>query len=294
MSTPLRIGLLRLADSLPVLMARELGLFEQAGITAEIVVEPSWANIADGLSWGRLDAAVVFPPLAIMTYLGKRGRPTPMRVVANLSYGGNTIVLRNGALTTKAEPRLAVVHAHSTHFLLLRHFLLTHCPAALDQLVIMPPDRMLDALANGTIDGFCAGPPWGAAAEDARLGHIVSGSVTIRPGHLEKQFVVTETWTERYPDQAVKLESILAASITRCLDPAKQKAITDVLTRPLVDGGFALPSQAVRTTMPGSDYPHNFELTPRHGTSIDWIIAEMRTLGWISPEEQLRPWTASY
>lgn len=294
MSVPLRIGLLRLADSLPVLMARELGLFAQAGIAAEIVIEPSWANIADGLSWGRLDAAVVFPPLAIMTYLGKRGRPTPMQIVADLSYGGNTIVLRDGALTGDAVPRLAVVHAHSTHFLLLRQFLLSHCPSALDHVVIMPPDMMHAALASKKIDGFCAGPPWGVAAEDAGLGHIVSGSALIRPGHIEKQCVVTAFWSDRYPGHVTKLRNALAASMARCLDPASRETIIDVLTRSLDDGGLALPHQATRMTMPGSTNLHAFELEPSRDTSIEWIVSEMRSLGWLDAQDDPCPWTAAY
>ncbi|NVN12873.1 ABC transporter substrate-binding protein, partial [Nguyenibacter vanlangensis] len=73
MTQTIRIGLLRLADSAPVLVARNAGLFARHGIDAEIVVAPSWANIADGLAWNGLDAALVFPPLAIMTALGQRG-----------------------------------------------------------------------------------------------------------------------------------------------------------------------------------------------------------------------------
>ena len=290
MTVPLRIGLLRLADSLPVMMARELKLFEKAGIAAKIMVEPSWSNIADGLSWGHLDAAVMFPPLAIMTYLGKRGRPTPLLVAANLSYGGNTIVLRDGALERETAPRLAVVHAYSTHFLLLRQYLLEHCPQAIDCVAIMPPDTMLDALSTGKIDGFCAGPPWGAAAERAGIGRIVGGSSSLRPGHLEKQFVVTEKWAGRYPDEAAQLKTILAGSITQCLDPDKRVAVIDILTRPVRDEGFAFPTEVVETTMPESGYPHAFELHPSKETSIGWIATEMRSLGWINKDDDIHPW----
>ncbi|CDG39699.1 MULTISPECIES: ABC transporter substrate-binding protein [Asaia] len=291
MSVPFRIGLLRLADSLPILMAHEKNLFAQADIEADIVVEPSWANIADGLSWGRLDAAVVFPPLAIMTYLGKRGRPTPLRVVADLSFGGNTIVLRDQTYLERSAPCMAVVHPYSTHFLLLRRYLLAQCPRALEHLIIMPPDMMLEALANRTIDGFCAGPPWGTAAEQAGLGRIVSGSAAIKPGHLEKQCVVTETWAERHPVHAMQLTRVLKTSIAHCLDPAEHETSLGMLSRPVDAGGLALPTKAVQAIMPSRIAPHAIELGRSHDQSIDWIAAEMQALSWINADDDLLPWS---
>lgn len=291
MTIPLRIGLLRLSDSVPVLMARELGLFAQAGITVEIVIEPSWANIADGLSWGRLDAAVVFPPLAIMTYLGKRGRPTPLEVVSGISRGGNTIVLRDGALEGGATPRLAVVHAYSTHYLLLRRFLLANCPHALGKVVVMPPDTMLDALASGEIDGFCAGPPWGVAAGYAGLGRVVSGSAMICPGHPEKQCVVTSAWARRHPCHVAALRDVLETSIARCLDPAFRERTIDLATRPLDAGRLALPRDATCATMPFGAHPHAFEMSPSSDMSCEWIIGEMQALGWLDGKDDPRPWT---
>ena len=60
----LRIGLLRLTDSASVIAAHEFGFFADEGLEVEISVEPSWANIADKLTYGFLDAAVIVPPLA--------------------------------------------------------------------------------------------------------------------------------------------------------------------------------------------------------------------------------------
>ncbi|PYD77285.1 nitrate ABC transporter ATP-binding protein, partial [Komagataeibacter oboediens] len=134
MNTPLRIGVLKLADSAPVIMGRHQGIFARHGLETEIVVSPSWANIADGLAWNRLDAAVIFAPLAMMTALGRRGHDTGLRPLGRISRSGNTIMLRGAnpvegtwnagrqgrqafdrwSTAIGRKPRIAVVHMYST------------------------------------------------------------------------------------------------------------------------------------------------------------------------------------
>ena len=91
--TTLRIGLLRLTDSAPAIVAHEFGWFAEEGIEAELHVEPSWANIADKLAYGLLDAAIILPPLAFAVELGLRGISQPLIVPCNVSLGGNTVTL---------------------------------------------------------------------------------------------------------------------------------------------------------------------------------------------------------
>ena len=57
MTTPIRIGLLRLVDSAPVMVAEQRGLFSELGLDVTLSVEPSWSNTADKLAYGLLDAA---------------------------------------------------------------------------------------------------------------------------------------------------------------------------------------------------------------------------------------------
>ena len=58
-TTPkMRIGLLHLTDGAPAMVAHEFGFFADEGVETELFVEPSWANIADKLAFGFLDAAV--------------------------------------------------------------------------------------------------------------------------------------------------------------------------------------------------------------------------------------------
>ena len=89
----MRIGLLRLTDGAPVIVAHEFGFFAEEGLEVELVVEPSWANIADKLIYGFLDAAVIVPPLAFAVQLGLRGAAQPLLIPYTISAGGNTVTL---------------------------------------------------------------------------------------------------------------------------------------------------------------------------------------------------------
>src|SRR5450432_203215 len=97
MSKPIRVGLLRLVDSAPVIVAEADGLFRAQGIDVRISIEPSWSNIADKLTYGVLDAAVMLSPLALATCAGLRGPKARLVVPMSLSQGGNAIVASNQA-----------------------------------------------------------------------------------------------------------------------------------------------------------------------------------------------------
>src|SRR6185437_1013560 len=72
-----RIGMLRLSDAAPIVAAQEYGFFAEQGLDVRISVEPSWANIADKLTYRQLDAAVTLPPLVFAVTLGLRGVGIP-------------------------------------------------------------------------------------------------------------------------------------------------------------------------------------------------------------------------
>jgi two-component system, oxyanion-binding sensor len=210
MSHPLRLGILRLVDSAPAILAEADKLFANEGIDVRLQVEPSWANIADKLAWRALDAAIILMPLALGAAAGLRGRRTDLVVPMGISRGGNAIVLRNdvaeelaGAAADaaaagrafalwlrkqKTPPRFAVVHRLSTHNLLFRSWLAASGidPDREVDIVVIPPEQVTDTLAGGEIIGFCAGAPWGGHAAGRRVGRVLLGTSTIRPGHGEK------------------------------------------------------------------------------------------------------------
>ena len=221
MTMRIRIGMLRLTNSAPVVVAKAHGLFRSLDLHPVLSIEPSWANLADKLAYGLLDAAVMLPPLVLASTMGLRGPAVRLIVPMGLSQGGNTIVLGGEAIegvwpvhcrpalgwwpgwrARTARPRIAVVHQYSTHNLLLRYWLaLTGVDPDRDiETVVVPPEQVVAALANGQIAGFCAGAPWGMAAELAGVGNVLLGTSDIWPFHPEKCLAVRDDWAVANPD----------------------------------------------------------------------------------------------
>ena len=302
MTTALRIGLLRLVDSAPVLWAEATGLFAAEGLAVTLSIEPSWANIADKLSYGALDAAVILPPLAIAIAGGLRGQKHPLILPMSLSAGGNTLTLtpalvrqigregsaldrarRLGALLPTRPPlRLAVVHGFSTHNLLLRYWLAAGGidPDRAVEILTLPPEATADALAAGAIDGFCAGAPWGAVAEASGAGARLLDTCEIWGAHPEKALVVDAARAATEPAMIGALLRALLKASACCDDTANNASLTRLLADP---AGLALPERAVRAVLSGPDRPIfaagavGFPFI----SHAAWFAGQMRRWGWL-------------
>ncbi len=308
MSTRIRLGLLRLTDSAPVLVANERGLFQSLGLHPLLSIEPSWANIADKLTYGLLDAAVMLPPLALASALGLRGPAVKLIVPMGLSQGGNTIVLGGEAMRKTANlppgarllswlaaqngrPRIAVVHRFSTHNLLLRYWLaLSGVDPDQDiETVVVPPEQVVPALASGQIAGFCAGAPWGMAAEQAGAGTVLMGSSNIWPFHPEKCLAVREDWALANPEALTRLLRALMRAQRICDQPEEADAIVSLLAD---TSGLGLPREALRAALMGG---HDHEQIHFHGAGAAfpapphaaWFLNQMRRWGWLDDAADL-------
>ena len=51
---PIRLGFIPLTDCAPIVMAKELGLFEKYGVNVIVSKEASWANVRDKILTGEL------------------------------------------------------------------------------------------------------------------------------------------------------------------------------------------------------------------------------------------------
>ena len=271
--TRLRLGLLRLTDSAPAILAHEFGWFAEEGIEAELSVEPSWANIADKLAYGFLDAAVILPPLAFAVELGLRGVSQPLLIPCNISLGGNTVTLSRdlahrvqdlvkdsdrtsaealaACLAGREQPlTLGVVHAWSSHNLLLRYWLATAgLEAGRDvRLTVVPPARAVEALAAGQIAGFCAGAPWGEIAARDGAGETVATSDDIWRNAPEKAFAVRARWSEDHPEALKGVVRALARAGRFCDAPENASYTGSLLSRQRY---LDVDSHAILSSLPG-------------------------------------------
>lgn len=245
MSEKIRLGLLRLCDAAPVILASQEAMFAAAGLDVSLSVEPSWANVADKLSYGLLDGAVMLPPLAMALAAGLRGPRLALAVPMNLSTNGNAFTLSTSCrelflqegmagLVARKKPRLAVVHGFSSHDLLLRHWLAAQgvMPGRDVEITILPPAEMADGLAAGLIDGFCAGFPWGLVAAQAGTGFTAMLSRDIWPDHPEKCLALREDFCMDDPARLTSLLRVLLAAEALCATPAQRPALAALLAQP--------------------------------------------------------------
>jgi two-component system, oxyanion-binding sensor len=316
-----RIGLMRLADAAPLIVARELGYFSAENLEVSLSIEPSWANIADKLAYGLLDGAMLLPPLALALGLGLSGSggPEPIIVPAALSLNGNTVTLANrwaepvlgptlgtGAPSPAAEtaqrfravvgergekPLLAVVHTFSTHNLLLRYWLAAGGlnPARDVAFTVVPPAETVAALAAGKIDGFCAGAPWGEVAARARLGHAVATSQAIWNHGLEKVFAVRRRIAEEQPERLQAALRALLRAAAYCDEAANATAIAAVLAQ---DCYLGLAAEVIMTSLPGAAARRAERGRPEADVSV--FFANAANFPWPSQAlwffDQLRRW----
>ena len=268
-----RIGLLRLTDSAPLIVARERGYFAAEDVEVSLSLEPSWANIADKLGFGLLDGAMMLPPLALALGLGITGGGGPEAIVvpAAMSLNGNTVTLAErwaaplgNCSAAEAAPRfcalvrerrekpvLAVVHTFSTHNLLLRYWLATGGldPARDVSFTVVPPAETVDAMAAGKIDGFCAGAPWGEVAARDGLGRTAATSHAIWNHGTEKVFAVRREVADGQP---ARLQAVLRALLRAgqyCDTPENAPLVAAMLTQP---GYLDLPAEIIATSLPGA------------------------------------------
>ncbi|MBR0680898.1 ABC transporter substrate-binding protein [Roseomonas eburnea] len=328
----LRFGYVPLTDAAPLLVADALGLFANAGVRVALSREAAWAAVRDKLAFGALDAAHLLGPVAIALAAGAGGFRRSLTVTAGLARNGNTITLSHAlasqigafeaplepslfaaALHRRAEdglppPTLAVVFPHSSHNYLLRHWL---AAGGLDpdhdvRLVVVPPPQMARALAEGAIEGFCAGEPWGSQAIAAGAGRFALASGDIWPDHPEKVLAFGEAAAQRDRDAMIAATAAVIEAARWLDEPANRNAAVALLQERAFPGlAPATIAAALAGTVaaaPGGA-PRRLAAPMRFAAAscpraeeAGWWFDAMRRWGHLGPEASrhaaLAPWRA--
>jgi ABC-type nitrate/sulfonate/bicarbonate transport system substrate-binding protein len=250
-SRPLRLGFAALTDAAPLIAAQELGLYHRHGLTVELRREIGWATVRDKVIFGELDAAQAPAPLLWATQLGLSGPQCDVLTALVLNLHGNAITLssrlhaagvrdgrsfRSEALRRHGAARitLGIVHLFSSHHLQLRQWLLT---AGLDPekdvcIVVVPPAQMFRHLVAGTLDGYCAGEPWGSVAVQAGQGWCPTWSARLNPGHVEKVLMVRSDFARDRAEEHLSLVSALHTACAWCDEPTNRLQLAEWLAAP--------------------------------------------------------------
>jgi len=127
-----------------------------------------------------------------------------------------------------------VVHAFSTHDLLLRYWLAASGvdPEHEVDITVLQPAEMVGGLAADAIDGFCAGAPWGQVAAHAGLGFNALQSRDIWRDHPEKCLALRADFAARDPAGVLGMLAALRTTGTLCAAADKREALATLLGQP--------------------------------------------------------------
>jgi len=243
-----RIGFNPLTDCASVVMASVLGFDEQYGIRIVLSRESSWAGVRDKLVTGELDAAHALAGMVYGTQLGIGAQRHDMAVLMNLNRNGQAITLskRLAELGAVDGPSLAAlmrserrqyVFAQTfptgTHAMWLYYWLAAQGidPLRDARAITVPPTQMVYNLAEGHMDGFCAGEPWGHRAVMDGVGVTVATSQQIWPDHPEKVLGASAAFVDAHPNTCRALvAAVLAASRWIDASVANRRAMAEILS----------------------------------------------------------------
>ena len=273
-----RAGFIPLIDAAPLIAAARAGFAAAEGIDLGLVRESSWATLRDRMAVRHLDVAHMLAPMPIASNLGLTAIPTRIVVPMALGAGGNTVTVSSAlwtelhaqsAVTTfdarvagdalarivakrrtdgRARLTIAIVHPYSAHRYQF-YYWLAACgvdPACDIDFVVLPPPLMPSALANGDIDAFTAGEPWGSVASLDGVGQILTTNVNIWRASPEKVLGVREAWANEDRQRVVRLVRAIHAAALWCDDPANRDALAAMLSTPDV---LAMPAGAIRRSL---------------------------------------------
>lgn len=243
--TVLRIGFIPLTDCAVLVVAQAKGMFARHDIAVELRREASWASLRDRLAAGALDGAQLLAGMPLAAAAGIDPVAPPLLTAFSLGLNGNAITLSTAlwARVCAADPaaaarrpftadalrpllehdrragrpplHLAMVYPFASHNYQLRCWL---AAAGIDpdrdvRLSVVPPPRMVDALADGTIDGCCVGEPWSAIAVRRGVGRIAITGYELWNNSPEKVLAVPRRFAEREPNMhRALLRALLEAS----------------------------------------------------------------------------------
>jgi ABC-type nitrate/sulfonate/bicarbonate transport system substrate-binding protein len=277
----LKIGFMPLLDCALLVVAHEVGMARQQGLSLRLLRESSWANIRDRLAIGHFDAAHMLAPMVVAQNVGVGHLDTPLAAPVALGTGGNAITvsdslwqaMRGAGATAGAEPvvlaralanvmavraaagepplTLAMVFPFSCHNYELRDWLES---GGLDpdrdvRLVVLPPPLLVDALRSGQIDGFCVGEPWNSLAVDAGIGVIAVACSDVWPHAPEKVLGMRARYADENPDVVAALVRALHGASQWAADAGNHEDLAQLLAQPRYVGA---PARLLLAALDGS------------------------------------------
>lgn len=275
MTISLDVGFLPLCDCAPLVVAHELGFAASEGLELRLRRERSWSALRDKLALNRLDAAHMLAPVPVAMSMGLGGLPLKIDALMVMSVNGDVIGVSQPVAERMraAGPmpgfldaagmgrrlidcagdrplRVAAPFPFSMHAELLYYWLDSlglSAPASLTVRTV-PPSMMPEALANGEVDVFCVGEPWGTEAVEAGAAELILPGAAIWRFAPEKVLAARHDWTEENPEKVADLMRAVWRACRWLADPEAQGMAAEILSR---SAYMDLPAERIERALAG-------------------------------------------
>lgn len=246
-----RVGFVPTLDCASLVAAQELGLYARHGLRVQLSREIGWATTRDKLINGELDAIAAHASLLLSLYCGWNGVRRPSLTGLLLAGGGSAITLarslseagvsdatslgravREGRLRRPPILGVPLELASCTSFLLrwLRRGGID--PEREVRLAVVPPGLVLEALAQGHLDGFCDAEPWNSAAVARGVGWVAAVCAEPDSVAADKALVVLREFAEERDEEHLRLLAALIEAGRFCAAPGNRPALVRMLAQP--------------------------------------------------------------
>lgn len=249
---PIKLGFIPLTDCAPLVVAKELGLFEKHGVNVQLSKEASWANIRDKVLNGELEGAHCLFGMPFSVYTGIGGKAgSEMKIAMVLNNNGQAITLSKDFcglvgfkevgkvaaavknVQSRKEVTFAMTFPGGTHDMWLRNWM---SASGINQksvgIITIPPPQMVANMRVDNMEGFSVGEPWNGVAAAQNVGFTTIASQDIWKHHPEKALVVNSAFASSRKED---LKNVMKAILEACqwLDNmSNRKKAASWLTKP--------------------------------------------------------------
>jgi len=312
---PIKLGFIPLTDCAPLVVAKELGLFEKHGVNVELSKEASWANIRDKVLNGELEGAHCLFSMPFSVYTGIGGKAgSEMKIAMVLNNNGQAITLSKdfcgmvgfkdlshvaGAVKqvqARKEVTFAMTFPGGTHDIWLRNWL---AAAGVNQksvgIITIPPPQMVANMRVDNMEGFCVGEPWNGVAATQNIGFTEIASQDIWKHHPEKALVVNSAFANTKKEDLKKVMKAILEACQWLDNMGNRKKAAQWLSKPYYVNA---PVQVIEARLLGSNdlgcdlgvqkykddymtfYNKGFVNTPRKAHGM-WFLAQYVRFGYL-------------
>ena len=297
MTREIALGYVPLVDAAPLIIADALGFAEEQGLRLVLHRAANWSMLRDMLDQGQVAAAQMLSVMPVARALGLGGGDVRLETPLVLSLGGQVVGVSSAvadgldqlghgfgfcdaadaaqAVAALGRPlRFGVPFAHSMHALLLGDWMKGLTEGLADLRTVAPP-LMPEALAEGELDAFCVGEPWGSQAVVTARARLLLPGTAIHPASPEKVLALRAGWCEAEADLTGRLVRALSRAGEWLALPGNATTAAEVVTRP---GRVDVAAERVERSLLGRI------VTDDRGT--EHVVAGFQTFG---PSRLMRP-----